>query len=62
VGLAYGLGARTLRTDADVMKAMGASMETMGHYLVLVFFAAQFVAWFNWTNLGLIVAVEARSC
>jgi len=58
VGLAYGLGARTLRTDADVMKAMGASMETMGHYLVLVFFAAQFVAWFNWTNLGLIVAVE----
>ena len=27
-------------------------------YLVLVFFAAQFVAYFNWTNLGLIMAVK----
>jgi aminobenzoyl-glutamate transport protein len=25
---------------------------------VLVFFASQFVAYFNWTNLGLIIAVE----
>ena len=33
-------------------------METLGTYLVLVFFAAQFVAFFNWTNLGLIVAVK----
>jgi aminobenzoyl-glutamate transport protein len=57
-GLAYGLGAGTVRSDADVVKAMGTSMETLGVYLVLVFFAAQFVAYFNWTNLGLIVAVE----
>jgi aminobenzoyl-glutamate transport protein len=28
---------------------------------VLVFFAAQFVAFFNWTNLGLIVAVEGAA-
>jgi aminobenzoyl-glutamate transport protein len=33
-------------------------MATLGTYLVLVFFAAQFVAYFNWTQLGLIVAVE----
>src|SRR5690606_19332030 len=39
-------------------KAMGKAMETLGIYLVLVFFAAQFVAYFNWTNLGLIVAVK----
>src|SRR5690606_21107915 len=37
---------------------MGKSMETLGTYIVLVFFAAQFVAYFNWTNLGLIIAVE----
>jgi aminobenzoyl-glutamate transport protein len=36
-------------------------METMGAYLVLVFFAAQFVAVFNWSNLGLIVAVEGAA-
>lgn len=58
LGLAYGIGARTFRSDADVMKGMGKAMETLGLYLVLVFFAAQFVAFFNWTNLGLIFAVK----
>lgn len=57
-GVAYGLGARTFRSDADVVKGMSKSMETLGTYLVLVFFAAQFVAYFNWTNLGLILAVN----
>ncbi|HUF48446.1 MAG TPA: AbgT family transporter [Vicinamibacterales bacterium] len=58
IGLAFGLGAGTIRSDNDVVKAMGKSMETLGVYLVLVFFAAQFVAFFNWTNLGLIVAIK----
>ena len=40
------------------MKGMAKSMETLGGYLVLVFFAAQFVAFFKWTNLGLIFAVK----
>lgn len=57
-GIAYGIGAGTFRSDTDVMKGMGKAMETLGLYLVLVFFAAQFVAYFNWTNLGLIVAVK----
>ncbi len=58
LGLAYGLGARTIKSDADVMKAMEASMKTLAAYLVLAFFAAQFVAFFNWTNLGVITAVN----
>ena len=37
---------------------MGKSMSTLGVYLVLTFFAAQFVAFFNWTQLGLIFAVK----
>jgi aminobenzoyl-glutamate transport protein len=57
-GVAYGIGAHTFRSDADLMNAMGKSMSTLGTYLVLVFFAAQFVAFFNWTNLGLILAVK----
>jgi len=57
-GIAYGVGARTLRNDNDVIKGMSASMATLGGYLVLVFFAAQFVAFFNWTQLGLIFAVN----
>ncbi|MBU6378846.1 MAG: AbgT family transporter [Gammaproteobacteria bacterium] len=57
-GLAYGIGAGTFRSDDDVVKGMSSSMSTLGSYLVLVFFAAQFVAFFNWTQLGLIFAVN----
>ena len=58
IGIAYGVGAGTIKSDNDVIKGMSASMGTLASYLVLVFFAAQFVALFNWTNLGLIFAVE----
>ena len=57
-GVAYGIGAGTFKNDSDVMKGMSKSMETLGSYIVLVFFAAQFVAYFNWTNLGLIMAIK----
>ncbi len=57
-GIAYGIGAGTFKNDSDVMQGMSKAMETLGSYIVLVFFAAQFVAYFNWTNLGLIVAVS----
>jgi aminobenzoyl-glutamate transport protein len=57
-GIAYGAGAGTIKSDSDVIKGMGASMSTLGTYLVLVFFAAQFVAFFNWTQLGLILAMK----
>ncbi len=57
-GIAYGVGAGTIRNDSDVIRGMGKTMATLGEYLVLVFFAAQFVAYFNWTNLGLIIAVK----
>ncbi len=58
IGLAYGIAARTLRNDSDVMKAMEKAMATMSLYLVLAFFASQFVAFFNWTHLGVITAVK----
>lgn len=57
-GIAYGFGAKTINNDKDVMEGMGKAMETMGIYIVLTFFAAQFVAYFKWTNLGQIFAIE----
>jgi len=38
--------------------AMEESMRSMAGYLVLMFFAAQFVAWFNWSGIGLLIAVK----
>jgi len=61
LGLAYGLGARTVRSDRDVVRGMEKSMATLASYLVLAFFAAQFIAYFNWTNLGLITAVKGAA-
>ena len=56
-GLVYGKVVGTMKKDVDVINAMSHSMSTMGMYIVLVFFAAQFVAFFNWTNLGAVLAV-----
>jgi len=57
-GVAYGIGAGTYRNDKDVMKGMSKAMETLALYMVLVFFASQFVAFFRMSNLGLIFAVK----
>jgi aminobenzoyl-glutamate transport protein len=57
-GIAYGLGAGTLKNDHDIMDGMAATMQSMASFIVLAFFAAQFIAYFNWTNLGLIAAVR----
>ncbi len=57
-GLAYGITTGAYKNDTDVVKGMAASMKTLAVYLVLVFFAAQFVAYFKWSNLGIILAVK----
>lgn len=60
-GIAYGIGAGVFRNDKDVVNGMSEAMKSLGLYLVLVFFAAQFVAYFKWTNLGVILAVEGAN-
>jgi aminobenzoyl-glutamate transport protein len=57
-GIAYGRGARTIKNSSEVIDGMAKSMETLSIYIVLCFFAAQFVAYFKWTNVGLIFAVK----
>ncbi|MCM8557985.1 AbgT family transporter [Sphingomicrobium sediminis] len=57
IGYAYGRAAGTMKTDRDVIDAMAKALSSLGLYIVLVFFAAQFVAFFGWTNLGAITAV-----
>ncbi len=57
-GFVYGRVTGTMRNDRDIIDGMAKSMSTLGLYIVLTFFAAQFVAFFGWTNLGQIVAVS----
>jgi hypothetical protein len=46
-----------MRNDRDAIDAMAGAMRSMGLYIVLVFFAAQFVAFFGHSRLGSILAV-----
>lgn len=57
-GLIYGIIAGTIKGDKDVAKYITQSMSGMGGYIVLVFFAAQFVYFFNYSNLGIIFAIN----
>lgn len=56
-GYVYGRITGSIKGDRDVVDGMAQSMSTLGLYIVIVFFAAQFVAFFGWTNLGQIIAV-----
>ena len=56
-GFVYGRVVGTMRNDRDVIDAMADAMRSMGLYIVLVFFAAQFVSFFNYSGLGQILAV-----
>jgi aminobenzoyl-glutamate transport protein len=58
IGIAYGVTVKTIKKAEDVPIYMAKSMEEMATYIVFVFVIAQFVSFFNWTNLGLILAVK----
>lgn len=60
-GLAYGIATRGVRSDRDAARMMSETMASMGTYIVLAFFAAQALAWFKWSNLGLMLALEGAS-
>ena len=60
-GVVYGYVTGSMKSDRDVVDGMAQSMSTLGLYIVLVFFAAQFVAFFGWTNLGAILAVTGAT-
>jgi len=57
-GLVYGIATRSIKNDRDAANMMGQTMSSMGPYIVLAFFAAQFVSWFGESNLGKVIALE----
>ncbi|WP_100398022.1 AbgT family transporter [Bacillus sp. FJAT-44742] len=56
-GLVYGMVTRTIKNDKDVANQMSDTMAAMGMFIVLAFTAGQFVAYFNETNMGLVLGV-----
>jgi aminobenzoyl-glutamate transport protein len=60
-GVAYGIGAKVIKNDKDLLDSMEGLVNTMGGYLIMTFVAAQFVAYFRYSNLGTIIAVNGAS-
>lgn len=57
MGIVYGYISGTFKKHDDVINGMSKGFRELVSFLVLVFFAAQFVAWFKWSNLGLLIAI-----
>ena len=60
-GLAHGYVSGKYRSHRDVIKGMAKTMETMGYYLVLVFFAALFIAAFKNSGMGDLLALKGAN-
>ncbi|NTS77032.1 AbgT family transporter [Catenovulum sp. SM1970] len=57
-GLVYGIAIGTISNTKQFVAGMSKAMESMGYYLVIMFFIAQFIYAFGQSNLGILLAVE----
>jgi aminobenzoyl-glutamate transport protein len=57
-GLAYGRGARTIRTSDEVLAAISKSWAGLASLLFLFLLIAQFIAYFNYSNMAQVAAVK----
>ena len=57
-GAVFGRAVGAIRSPGDVVEMMQHGVRTMAPYLVFVFFAAHFVAMFNWSRIGPIIAIN----
>lgn len=54
----HGLSNGTFSGSKDIIDAMAKSYQGMASYIVMCFFAAQFIGFFEYSNLGTIISVK----
>ncbi|MBX9975869.1 AbgT family transporter [Cytobacillus firmus] len=59
VGVTYGVSIQKIQKVSEVPELMTDSIREMSGYIVLVFAIAQFIAYFNWSNLSTWIAVNS---
>ncbi|MBL9163079.1 MAG: AbgT family transporter [Planctomycetaceae bacterium] len=57
-GVAYGLGAGTMRTAGEVIGAMTKAVSSLGGTILLFLVISQFIAYFNYSNIPTLAAVK----
>jgi aminobenzoyl-glutamate transport protein len=60
-GVVYGYVAGTVSNHRDIIAGMSKAMSGMGYYIVMAFFAAQFIYAFTQSNLGALLAIEGAN-
>jgi len=60
-GWVYGAAVGAFQSHRDVVKAMAGGVSTMAPYVVVAFFAAHFIAMFQWSNIGPVLAVNGAA-
>lgn len=58
LGLAYGIGVKTIKNHKDFCDDLGHSLDGIGNMLVMIFFASAFISVFEKTNIGSIVVAK----
>ncbi|MCA0971437.1 AbgT family transporter [Halobacillus litoralis] len=61
LGVSYGATVKSIKSPSDVSKLMGEAMKDMSGFIVLIFAASQFIAYFDWTNMGTWIAVSGAN-
>lgn len=56
-GVVYGRASGKFKKSDDIIKAMSETMGTMGSYIVMSFFCAQFLVAFGQSNIGVMLAL-----
>jgi aminobenzoyl-glutamate transport protein len=57
-GAAYGIGAGSMKSLTDIIKAIEKALSGLGSLIFLFLIISQFVAYFNYSNMGTILAVK----
>jgi aminobenzoyl-glutamate transport protein len=57
-GAAYGIGSGSMKNLTDIIKAIEKALSSLGGLIFLFLIISQFVAYFNYSNMGTILAVK----
>ncbi|KPA22860.1 p-aminobenzoyl-glutamate transport protein [Shimia sp. SK013] len=57
-GLVYGRSIGAFANGADFVRTMEKATVSMAGFIVMVFFMAQFIAYFNASNIGIVIAMQ----
>ena len=57
-GICYGIGAKTISSADDVVGAITTTFASLGGLILMFLMIAEFIAFFNYTNLPRVIAVE----